>query len=87
MRYEIQEWSQDKAVYEGRHAVGEVIAVVTVEDLLNAMYTVNVELTDENLETVLMELNSMLIAEFHDDLECYVDKTAREWGLTRKELP
>ena len=80
MRYEIQEWSQDKAVYEGRHAVGEVIAVVTVEDLLNAMYTVNVELTDVYLDYILDELCDYLHRELQDDIERFVENVFRNEG-------
>ena len=52
----IQAWSQEPRFYDGAHDIGETVMGVTVEDVLWAMYTVNVKLTDANLERVLGSL-------------------------------
>ena len=52
----IQAWSQEPRFYEGNHDLKETVMGVTVEDVLWAMYTVNVKLTDANLEKVLGNL-------------------------------
>lgn len=66
----IQAWSQEPRVYDGAHELSEAVAGVTVEDVLWAMYTVNVKLADENLEKVLKSLREGADAA---DLELLVD--------------
>lgn len=55
-----QAWSQEERVYEGKHRPHEQVVCITVEDLLWAMYTVNVELTDENLESAMGSFKRVL---------------------------
>ena len=52
-----QNWSQEPAYYNGAHGTDEVVITITVEDVLAAMYEVNIELSDENLERVMDELD------------------------------
>ena len=74
-------WSQERFTYEGVHGMNEEIMAVTVEDVLYAMYTLGIELTDGNLEEAISEINGKLWGEFSYDLETFIDRL----GLTRKE--
>ena len=72
--FHVQNWSQEAAVYRGTRSVKQTVVLLTVEDVLWAMYEVNVPLTDENLDEVLDELNGYLYMESHYDLQAFVDK-------------
>ena len=80
-RAAFQVWSHEQFVYEGAHGLNEPIAELTVGDVLSVMYTLGIELTDENLENAISEINWMLNGEFYYDIERFIDGL----GLKRRE--
>lgn len=68
-----QAWSQEERVYDGNRKMDKQIIGITVEDVLWAMYTVNVKLNDKNLDKVIGELRADLYGTVAFALENQID--------------
>ena len=69
MTTKFQHWNQDARTYDGKHDMEEVVMTTTIEDVLWAMYAVNVDLTDDNLNRVLKALDNGFWGSVNEDME------------------